>query len=663
MDAVSLSILTGIISGFLTNIIYSTIENSEDKISKFFFNPSNLEEFIRSKVNFEDIIEKNIEIEDFQLIVNLELFRNFFKTKEVIDIIQQVYSNSSFVNKAESLSKLKHSFSLLFVKSQGVEENKELFLLGSQIFDVLIEACNKAFSDAIFSDESLVSHEAASVYWGKVFREDHMMLHEDNKLLHEDNKLLYGKLNQVNESIESISNLRELFESKYQTQLDMIRDFLNERNPTMALKFLNKLKTNIWADSSPKIRYNLLRLEASANLQLDEYKKAGTCLLEALQFNSEDEKARVNAAFGFLLLGDKYNSEKLARGIVKTNPANARAYSILIKTGLYDNPDQIPCYVRDNQDVAFALGYSYYKKGELDEAKKWLETAIENETENILEARPFLASILLDRALSDPTTIPGIQLNSIYTKEIERSIELFTDSWSSINDQNLRILNLHWIINRATAKRLLGDTEGSRDDINYAFSLDSSNSQLLKFKASIEFECGEFKKVIDLLKGHIYNEIEIGSLILYFESLKKLGKSTEVIAEINNFLKNNPQFDFREQLERLLIYNYLDLDNFDEARKLAELRLQEEQGNVQKIIDLSRVERRDRNKEKSISILNKAKINISGSEKYAELLDLADEFLKIKQFEDACAIYEVFVCQGRFTFPHISRYKFPHMLI
>lgn len=642
MDAISLSILTGIISGILANIMYSTIESGEDKFLKFFFNPSNLEEFIRAKVDLEDIIEKNIEIEDFQQAVNSELFSNFLKTKEVFDIIQRIYSSSSFANEAESLSNLRQNFSLLFAESQGAEENKELLILGSQIFDVLIEAYNKAFSDAVFLDESLVSHEAASVYRGKVLRDDHMMLHEDNKHL-------YKKMNQMNESIESISNLKELFDSKYQTQLDMIRDFLSERNPTMALEFLNKLKTAIWADSSPKIRYNLLRLEASANLQLDKYKKAGSCLLEAFPLNSEDEKAKVNAAFGYLILGDKENSKKLALDIVKTNPSNSRAYSILIKTGLYDSPEQIPCYVRDNQDVAFALGYSYYEKGNLDEAKKWLEISIENETENILEARPFLASILLDRVLSDPTTIPGIQLNSIHTKEIERSIELFTDSWNSINDQNLRILNLHWIVNRAIAKRLLGDIKGSRDDVNYAFSLDSSNSQFLKFKALIEFECNKFKKVIDLLKGNLYNENEPWPIILYFESLKKLGIPTDVIAEIKDFLKHNPQLEVKEQLERILIYSYLNLDDFDEARKLAELRLQEEPGNIQKIIDLSRVEWRAGNKEKSLSVLNEAKINISGFENYRELLDLADEFLKIKQFEDACDIYEVFVDTTQIT--------------
>jgi hypothetical protein len=395
--------------------------------------------------------------------------------------------------------------------------------------------------------------------------------------------------------------------------------------------------------------YNLLRLEASANLQLDEYKKAGNCLVGALQFNPEDEKAKINAAFGFLMLEDKQSSEKLALDIIKTNPASARAYSILIQTGFYENPEQIPCYVKDNQDVAFALGNFFYKKGELDEAKKWLEIAIENETENILEVRPFLAAILLDRILSDPATIPGIQLNPIHRKEIERSIELFTVSWDSINDPKLQVLNLHWIINRAIAKRLLGDSEGSRNDINYAFNLDSCNPQILKFKASIEFECGEFKKVIDLLKDNLYNKNEAWNLIFYFESLKQLGTPTDVITEINDFLKHSPQLEVREQLDRFLIYSYLDLDNFDEARRLAELRLQEEQKNIQKIIDLSRVERRAGNKEKSISILKDTKNNISNFGKNTELLDLADEFLQIKQFEDACDIYEIFVDTTQIT--------------
>lgn len=639
MDPVSLSILTGVFSELICSIICSTMQSSKNKLLNFLFSPRSIEAFIHDKVDFKTVIEKNIEIEDFQATVNLELFSKFLKSKEVVGIIQKMYDNNSFINEAESLSNLKNIFSLLFAKSQGNQENEELLLLGSQIFNALIEACNKAFSDSIICDESLASHEAASVYRDKNLHEDHMMLHEDNNRL----------LRKMNENIESIDNLTELFESKQQIQLNIIKDFLNEHNPTMALEVLNKLKTEIWDDSTYKIRYNFLRLEASANLQLYKYKKAGSCLLEALQYNSEDEKAKVNAAFGHLILGYELDSKKLALEIIKTNPSNARAHSILIKTGFYDNFEQIPSYIRDNPEVAFALSYFYYKKEELDEAKKWLEITIENETENILEARPFLASILLERVLSDPKTIPGIQLDSICLKEIERSIELFTVSWNSISDQNLQILNLHWIINRAIAKRLSGDIKGSKEDINYAFNLDSSNSQLLRFKALIEFEGGKFEKVIDLIKGDLYNEKEASNIILYFESLKKLGKSNDVITEINDFLKHNPQSDFREQLERLLIYNYLDLDNFDEARNLAKLRLQENQKDIQKNIDISYIERRVGNKEESISILNKLKTNITGSEKYAELLYLADEFLSIKQFEDACAIYEIFVDTTRIT--------------
>jgi len=242
-----------------------------------------------------------------------------------------------------------------------------LFILGSQIFNALIEACNKAFSDSILCDESLSSHEAASTYRAKIQHEGHVMLHKEHDYLDK-------KMDHISKNIDTIRNLnKELLKSEYQPQMNIIKEFLNERNPTKALDLLNKLKSTVWDCSSPEVRYNLLRLEASANLQLDKYKKAGNCLSQALQFNSKDENAKINAALGYLILGDKSNSEKLALDIVKTNPANARAYSILIKTGFYDNPEQIPCYVRDNQDVAFALGYSYYEKGELDEAKKWLE--------------------------------------------------------------------------------------------------------------------------------------------------------------------------------------------------------------------------------------------------------------------------------------------------
>lgn len=343
------------------------------------------------------------------------------------------------------------------------------------------------------------------------------------------------------------------------------------------------------------------------------------------------------------MLGEKSKSREVALKVLEMNPANNQAYSILIQTGSDEDIEKIPHYMKENQDVAYALGFHFYQKGNLDEAKKWLEISIENETENILEIRPLLAFVLIEKVILDTKTIPGFQLCLTHKEEIEKAIELLTFSWKSIPDKNLRLLHVDWVINRAIAKRLLNNIEGAEADINFAYELDSSDIKALHFKALVEFEKGNFEKVISLFQGEISTEFEVGSLILYFEALNKIGKSTYTIIKLNEFLKQNPQFEGKELLEQLLFYSYIGLCRYDEARELAELRLKEDPENVTKIVELSQVMRTVGEKDSSISLLKKVKDNVSDVSNVTDLKAVADELFRVELFEDACEVYGHFV--------------------
>ena len=443
--------------------------------------------------------------------------------------------------------------------------------------------------------------------------------------------------------------VKEHLKNEYQAQLDKIRERIKENNPTDALKALNDLKDRIWSNAIPIVRYSILTNEGAANLRLHRYHEAGKKFIEALQYNSDDEKAIENAAFGYLLLGESSKAKELASNVLNNNnPTSSRAYSIIIQSTSSEEEiekviSEIPEYVKETQDVAHVIGNYAYNKGDLNRAKKWLEISIENEIENIPDIRALLGSVLLQMVLTDPTTIPMYQLNTDQKELLTRSIELFTSSWDAMIDPNLQKLHIHWLVNRGIAKRLLNDHGDYKRDIDDAFNLDPSNPNNIHFKALSEFENGEYEKAIHLLKDILGVTEPPGVLSLYLESLRKSGKFEKAIDEINKFLRMNISSNEKDKLYRTRINIYLDLGDYGEAQKICETRLKEDLANIQRIVDLSRVMRRSGNTDGAISILNNAKSGISESSTTQHLVELADEFFILESFDEAKSIYEKFV--------------------
>ena len=458
-----------------------------------------------------------------------------------------------------------------------------------------------------------------------------------------------SKVDKLSLSVQGVAN--EHLANEHQAELDQIREFIKENNPTAALKYLGGLKKRVWLNTTSVVRYRILTDEGAANLHLNRYHEAGKKFIEALQYNPDDEKSIENAAFGYLLLGESSKAKELASNVLNNNnPTSSRAYSIIIQATSSDEEikkviSEIPEYVKETQDVAHVIGNYAYNKGDLNRAKKWLEISIKNEIENIPDIRALLGSTLLRMVLTDHTTIPGYQLNACQKELLTRSIELFTYSWNTMIDLNLQKLHTHWLVNRGIAKRLLSDPEGHEKDIDDAFNLDSSNPTNIYFKALLEFENGEYENAIHLLKDILGVTEQPGVPSLYLESLRKSEKfeNADAINEINKFLRIDICSDEKEKLYRILINIYLDLGDYGEAQKICETRLKEYPANIQRIVDLSRVMRRSGNTDEAISILNNFKNEISESSTTQDMVELADEFFTLELFDEARSIYEKFV--------------------
>lgn len=447
-------------------------------------------------------------------------------------------------------------------------------------------------------------------------------------------------------SIPDFSN--EVLNNEYQAELVQIRELIIEKNPSSALKALENLKNRIWLNAVASVRYRILTNQGAAYLNLHEYCDAGRLFVEALQYNSEDEKAIENAAFGYLLLDDLPTAKKMALAMLKNNPISSRAHSIILQATSNGNETDrfilnIPDHIKKTQDVAYVIGNIAHNKGDLHESKKWLEIAIENEIEDTSHIKALLGSVLLELVLTDPTTLGGSQLNEHHVNLLNESVKLCTFAWEKLLDSNLQKLHVLLLVTRGIAKRLLDDSDGCENDIRTAFNLMPQHPKVIYFKALSDLESGKPEKAVNPLKEILLEKETPEALFLYFEALKRLGKSNDAIVEINSLLKQDFPPEKIDRLNRILIELYFDIPDFNKALDIAELRVKEEPTNIIKIVDLSHALRMSGQADKAAPILFKAKNMISESSPTQHLMELADEFFTLELFEESTLIYEKFI--------------------
>lgn len=175
--------------------------------------------------------------------------------------------------------------------------------------------------------------------------------------------------------------------SEHQAEIDYSRELLKIYKSTEALDYLKELKNRIWATAQPIAKYRILtNLGAAEGLQ-QRHQQSAKLLIEALQYNPNDEIALCNASLGYLLLEDYQQAVLHARATIKLNPANGRAYSFLLRSysqdkGLEKAIEEIPHQYREAPEVANTISHLLQLEDRFSEARKWLEIAVKNDKEN-----------------------------------------------------------------------------------------------------------------------------------------------------------------------------------------------------------------------------------------------------------------------------------------
>ena len=434
-------------------------------------------------------------------------------------------------------------------------------------------------------------------------------------------------------------------EEEQQSAINNAKDLLRKNKPQSAIDSLENLKQRIWESTSPIVRYNILTNMAAALFTLNKEEEAAMLVIEAFQYNPEDEKALANCAIAHASLGEKKKAEKYAKKALEKNPVNIQAYTILVEIStdeetLEEVIAKVPKHLQEKPQIAYAISNIAKQHRDIEEARKWQEIVVASDHENISDLKAISATILIEEVTNDDLAVSTNQLSRAQTEQLEKAIEFLTEAWDSVADTELRAARIDWVINRSTAQRLLGNSEEVIKDLETALEIGQPDPILLKNRAILAFEQEEEKKAIEFLeKIQSAPEtpeapIALAGILFVYE------RYNEAITTLNDFLRRNPSAELQENANRLLIQIYIADKCFEEAQQISKIMLESSPTNVLNLVNAARISSAREKSEEALFQLKKAYNLVQNSDVFQEIVELANELGKHQQFKEAAVLYE-----------------------
>ena len=502
-----------------------------------------------------------------------------------------------------------------------------------------------------------------------MLKSDRMQL-EGQEHLNEQNKVILDGIQGLDVKVSDLSNrhldvsvsdaVETAIAKEYQSEVDDTRVLLDTYRPQSALDQFEKLKERIWTDAPAIVKFRILTNMAAAQFALNNEQEAAKLIIEAFQYNSEDEKALSNRALAHLLLGETKNAADYAKQTLKKNHTNTDAYVILIRVSaaeesLEEVVAKVPNYLQDNPQIAHAISDIANQRRNFVEAKRWGEISMAREQENNPVFKASLATILIQEVLDGRVDMYTMHSDDSQKEQLSRAVELLTEAWDCVVNTELRSARTDWIINRSTALRLLGKPQDAIKDLDVAIEIEPSDSilsTLLKNRAVLAFEQGNQENAIEFLE-RIQSEPEIfEAQILIANILFATEDYEKVITKLTDFLTTNPSSELHELQDaanRLLVRIYIVTERFDEAKRILTPMLESSPTSVLNLINAALISSNTGKRDEAISQLKEAYDYARDSEDFLEIVQLAAELYIHEQFKEAATLYEKLADTGQNT--------------
>jgi tetratricopeptide (TPR) repeat protein len=476
-------------------------------------------------------------------------------------------------------------------------------------------------------------------------KDDTEKIKDDNKELKQTTQATFDLVSQVESRFDLNTSdlIKTAVAKEHHAEIDRARNLLKSHKPTTSLELLETLKKRTWQDASDDLKFSILTNMAAAQFALNNEQDTAKLLLQAFQYNPEDEKALSNRALAHLLLGQTEYAADYAKQTLEKNPANTDAYVILV--GISEEEEtldeiiaKVPDYLQDSPQIAYAISELAKQRENFEAAKRWGEIMVDQG--NAPDFKAAFATILINQVLEDNLAVGTSQLYKAQKQQLRRAVGLLTEAWDCVSNTELKDYRANWIINRGMAHFHLGELIEAKEDLDTALEIEDSNPILIKNRALLAFECGNGPKAVELLeKIESASEVPEAPIILA-NILFASERLDESITKLNDFLQTDLSPELQEKARRLLIKVYIAAERIKEAEQILTPMLESSPTSVLNLINAALISSKRGKDEEAISQLIEAYNYALDSKDFLEIVELAAELFINRQFKEAATLYE-----------------------
>ena len=447
-------------------------------------------------------------------------------------------------------------------------------------------------------------------------------------------------LNDIGQKVAQVESRVGVAFNDNNERIDWGRDLIKQHEPAAALKYYNDLKNKIWSKAQPLEKYRVLTNLGMAELSLGNECAAAKCYLEAFQYNTEDDKALCNRAFGHYLLGQSTEALALTNKALSKNPANCHAYALLIRLLPADDSfesvlDRIPNPYRDNPEVAHALGFAARDRKMFGVAREWMEIALEKDSEKSPDLQAAVATALINE-IAQGELVFWFRISENQKPAVKRAVDLYASAWETLSEPAHKKAKISWLANRSLAKRVLNDVSGSSKDIELLVELDPENPDYIKRQAFLAYETGDYPLAGKLLEKIQNNPLMPEATIMLAEVMARQNKKDASITLLKKVVEdNNPKLV--DSARELLMQVYLAADRSAEAENIAKENISKNPEDIYSLIILSKCANKP---DEKLEILLKANQFLKASTHPVVVQALADEFYSVGEWDYSISLYE-----------------------
>ena len=460
-----------------------------------------------------------------------------------------------------------------------------------------------------------------------------------------------GVVHEIRTQISSASNsninaiVADAVAKERLKEIHNARELLDNGKPCAALELLEKLKQRSWTEAAPNTRYRILTAIGEAKLALNKERQAAILLLEAFQYNSEDENALVNRSLAHFLLGEHKKAADYAKKTLEKNEANTSAYTIVVAISEDEETlekviSKVPEYLRETPLIAQAISEVARQRQDFEQAIKWGETSVSRAQDGVANYQAALARILIEGVLNNRPAVLSQQLNDFHKEQLKRAVELFTEAWNSVVNTEIRTVATDWVIWKCTALELLGEYSAAIEALNTAIQIEPAYSVLYMKRALLALNQEDYCSSIEFLEAIQTAPETPEAPILLAYILFVVERLEEAITELNDFLMSGPVAPLREQANRLLIEVYVACGDFDKAQEISDTMRESSPKNILFLVDAARIAKASGDNDRALSQLKEAFCYAQDSQDFQAIIALADELFNYREFEKAATLYE-----------------------